>query len=113
MSIATVRKHRYPYSYLEGEYVREKRVDEVLTEEVEFAPELESGETLSTASFSTDGPTISGTTVATGRDGTNTAVTFTITSTGLATLTVTTSNSRTLERRFRWRGTNADLDDYT
>ena len=113
MSTATMRKHRYPYHIHNGEYVREKRVDEILTEEAEFATELDSGETLSTASFSTDGPTISGTTIASGRDSTNTKVTFTITSTGVATLTVTTSNSRTLERRFRWRGTNDDLDDYT
>jgi hypothetical protein len=113
MNTATLRKKRYPYRMRGNQYVREKRIDEILNEEVEFAPELNSGETLSTASFDSDGPTISSETIASGRDGTNTKVTFTITGVGASVLTVTTSDSRTLERRFRWEGTDDDMDDYS
>lgn len=111
--VAHVRKRRYPY-HLEGNvYVREKRVDEILNEEIEFIADLDASETLSSVSVDASGPTISAEAVASGQDATDTKVTFTVTGVGSATFTVVTSASRTLERRLRWDGTNDDLTDYT
>lgn len=106
-----LRKKRYPFRLVGDEYTREKRTDEVLNEGVDFVDELD-GETILTATWSVVGPTITGTTITAGRDSTDTKVTFTVTSTGSAVLKVTTSGVRTLERRFRWEGTDNNLEDY-
>lgn len=112
MSTLYVRKRRYPYSLHGNEYTREKRYDEILTETIDLIGILDSGETLSAATFEDAGPTISGTAIAAGRDGTNTAVAFTITGAGKATLNVTTSGGRTLEIRLNYRASDDDVRDY-
>lgn len=110
MSTVVTKRRRFPYSYIDGEYVREKRVEETINEEIDFYHELD-GETISSVEVETSGPTISSETVANGI-GTNTKITFTVDSVGAATFKATTSGGRVLERRLRWKGTNNDLDSY-
>jgi len=98
-------RRKYFQDRYDGAYTTYKRQDEVLNEGMEFINDLD-GETISTATWDTNGPTISGTTVTTGRDSTNTKVTWTVTDAGSATLQLTTSGSRTLEYRFRWIATD-------
>ncbi len=114
MGVASIRKRRYPYRYnpSTGEYEREKRIDEVLNDSVEFFQDLDPGETLSSVTVEVSGPTITAETIASGQESTNTKVTFTVTCVGAVTFKVVTSASRTLERLLRFRGTDYDLLDY-
>lgn len=94
----------------DGVWARQKMQDEVLTDEVSFADELASGETISSFSWvDTSGPSISGDAI----NGTSDGITFTVTDSGDTTLSVVTSGGRTLRRELRWIGTDTTaLSDY-
>lgn len=109
MSTLRINPERNPwYKDIDGCLTRTKDEDETINEIIDFTSYLESGETISAATWDdVSGPTITGTTVS------SPTVTFTVTDSGTATLVTTTSLSRTLRRDLRWVDPNvADSSDY-
>lgn len=83
-----------------------KRYDEVKDYIFDWTDSLDSGETISSASWSSDGPTINSS------SNTTTTTTVTLTGSGKAEVTIITSNSRTLQAKFNWRASDGGVDDY-
>lgn len=93
------------YRDRDGVWTRQKRSDDILTDEILFTDLLNSGETI--ASFTwidNSGPTISGDAI----NGDANGITFTVTDSGDVTLRVVTSAARVIEMPLRWFG----LDTY-
>jgi len=99
-------RRRHWYQDHDGVWTRTKREDEVLSETIDFADQLGSGETLSSVTVHDSGPTISSEAVS------GTELTYTVTKTGSVTFRVVTSDSRTLEVELHYRSLDGYATDY-
>lgn len=92
------------YRDVDGYWARYKRQDDEDSDSLDLTDYLlDSGETVSAASFiDVSGPTLGTPSIGAGDGGSNLKATFTVTDTGDATLKVTTSGSRVLEIPLRW-----------
>lgn len=94
-------------SPLDGLWTTAKREDEVLHYTFDLADQLDSGETVSAVSWDEDGVTL------TNEATSGTTYSVDVEGTGTAEATITTSSSRTIIKKYRWRGIDTDADDYS
>jgi len=73
----------------------------------DLADQLASGETVSSVSWDADGVTL------TNEATSGTTYSVDVEKTGTAEATVTTSSSRTIVKKYRWRGIDSDAGDYS
>lgn len=89
----------------DGVYATTKRHNDKISYEFDESEELKS-ETISTASWSSSGPTLSGASIDSAKHS------ITVTGSGEATVTVTGSGGTIFERRYRWIATDRFVKDY-
>lgn len=102
------RKRRGWYRDVDGIMCHTKRYDERNTYTLDFTDALDSGESISSAAYSWDGPTSQA-----GPTLSSPTIVVDITGAGELEVRATTSASRILERKYRWRSTDTGIDDYT
>lgn len=83
-----------------------KREDETRVYVLDYTDWLNSGESVSSTTITSDGPVVTSSL-------SSPNLTLTVSKTGYATIKATTSASRVLELRLHWQGINHEAEDYT
>jgi len=97
---------RSPSFKEDGYETESKYSDELITRTKDVSEDLASGETVSSVSYDSSGPTVSGT------SNTTTTFTFSVKYTGTVTVSVTTSSSRILIYKYQFIAKDQQSLDY-